>query len=168
VVTANNQFAYNESVTPKQSAIDAAHAVLDDEVWYVPQNTYFFKGSGTEGVDWGSNTYCATIGGNYFYTHNYSGRYNGTGIPPALFDRTYKHAQYGCKAEDRVYRIQFMLQSLGYSVSPDKCFGKGTKDALIAFLQSKGLTADGVAGPSTIEALIGAFGVDNYIAKFVS
>lgn len=168
VVTAKNQFAYNESVTPKQSAIDAAHAVLDDEVWLVPQNAYFFKGSGTEGESWSGRPYCATIGGNYFYTYNYGGRYNGTSVPPALFDRTYKHAQYGCKPEDRVYRIQFMLKALGYSVSPDKYFGKGTKDALVAFQQSKGLTADGVAGPATIEALIKAYGVDNYIAKFAS
>lgn len=158
-------FAYHPETVPKQGAIDAAHAVLDDENWVVPQNTYFFKPSSGA---WRSYTLWGQIGNHYFYTYAYSGRYNGTSIPPALFDRPYKHAQYGCKAEERVYRIQFMLQSLGYSVSPDKCFGKGTKDALIAFQQSKGLTADGVAGPATIEALINAYGLDQYIAKFAS
>jgi hypothetical protein len=166
VVTAPNQFSYNPNLTPKQSAIDAAHAVLDDEVWLVPQNTYFFKGSGTEGVAWGSHPYCATIGGNYFYTHNYSGRYNGSSIPEALFARTYQYAQYGCKPADRVYRIQYMLKSLGYDVSTDKSFGKGTKAALIKFQKDNGLEADGVAGPSTLRALIRAFGVDEYCAKF--
>ena len=158
-------FSYNPETVPKQGAINAAHAVLDDENWVVPQNTYFFKPSAGA---WRNYTQWGQIGNHYFYTYAYSGRYNGTSIPPALFDRPYKHAQYGCKAEERVYRIQFMLQSLSYSVSPDKRFGKGTKDALIAFQQSKGLTADGVAGPSTIEALINAYGVDQYIAKFVS
>lgn len=168
VVTSPNQFSYNPSATPKPSALSAAHAVLDDEVWLVPQNTYYFKGSGTEGEAWGSHPYCTCIGGNYFYTHDYSGRYNGDSIPPALFNRTYKHAQYGCKPEDRVYRIQYMLQSLGYSVSPDRYFGQGTREALIAFQQSMGLTADGVAGPATVEALINAFGVENYRAQFLS
>jgi hypothetical protein len=168
VVTAKNQFAYKESLTPKQSAIDAAHAVLDNEVWLVPQNTYFFKGSGTEGVAWGSNPYCATIGGNYFYTHNYSNRYNNGGVPPALFDRVYQYAQYGCQSGERVARIQYMLQTLGYNVSPDGCFGKGTKEALAAFQQSAGLTSDGVAGPASVEALINAIGIDNYIAKYYS
>ncbi len=156
-------FAYHEDTVPKQGAIDAAHAVLDDEVWVVPQNTYYFKASGGT---WSSHTYWGKIGNHYFYTHNYSGRYNGTSIPEALFERVYKYAQYGCKKENRVYRIQYMLKALGYSVSTDKCFGKGTHDALMEFQKSKGLTADGVAGPSTVEALIRAFGVDKYLAEF--
>jgi hypothetical protein len=169
VVTANNQFSYDETLTPNQTAIAAAHSILDDEVWLVPQNTYFFKGSGTEGVAWGSHPYCATIGGNYFYTHNYSGRYNGSSVPPALFERVYKYAQYGCKPAERVKRIQAMLSALGYEIANiDGYFGQGTKNALIAFQRDRGLTADGIAGPSTVESLITAFGLDTYIANYCS
>lgn len=153
------------SKTPSQSCINAAKAVLDDEVWVVPQNTYFFK---TSGGSWGSKTLWAQIDHQYFYTYNYGGRYTGNTVPDALYKRVYKHAQYGCKPEGRVKRIQIMLGALGYDiVSTDGYFGLGTKNALIQFQKDKGLEADGVAGPATVKALIGAYGVEKYCEDFL-
>ena len=159
------QFAYNPDTVPKQSAIDAARTVLDGEVWKVPQNTYFFK---TSGGPWSSYTLWGQIGNHYFYTANYSGRHNGDGIPPALYDRVYKYAQYGCKTGERVKRIQLMLKALGYSVNTDGKFDKTTQAALIKFQKDAGLSADGVAGPKTVEALIKKYGVEKYTKDFAS
>ena len=156
-------FAYKPSLVPKQSCIDAARAVLDDEVWVVPQNTYFFK---TSGGTWRSFAFWGQIAHHYFYTYRYGNRYCGESIPPSLFKRVYKWPQYGCKPAERVLRIQYMLKSLGYKVSQDGYFGKTTREQLIEFQKDKGLAADGVAGESTIKALIRTFGVEKYRKKF--
>lgn len=169
VVSAPGQFSvYNrvKDSSPSSSAKRAARAVLDNELWVIPQNVYFFKSSGSGEGDWGRNKYYDRIGGHSFYTYNYSGR-RGGGVPPALFDRTYKYAQYGCKPEKRVYRIQYMLNKLGYNVKADRYFGKGSEDALIDFQGKNKLKADGVAGPATVKKLIEAYGVQNYYERFV-
>lgn len=51
--------------------------------------------------------------------------------------------------------VQQALADRGYSVSVDGVFGKGTEDAVRSFQASSGLTADGVVGPATYEALMG-------------
>ena len=163
VLTAPNQFAYNSNVKPSSAAMTAASEILDYELWVIPQNIYFFRATSSTD-NWGSHAYSLSIGAHAFYSERYSGR--GSGIPPALFKRTYKWAQYGCAPENRVYRIQFMLNKLGYDVYADKYFGLGTKEALIEFQEREGLQADGVAGPSTVEALIDAFGPEEYYLKF--
>ena len=142
-------------------------AVLDDQVWTVAQHSFNFKPSGEEGEDWGSHTFYKRIGNHNFYVDD-GGRGRSTQLtpPPPLFERMYQWPQYGCKPADRVYRIQYMLKALGYDVSPDKYFGKGTRDALVKFQSDKGLDADGVAGQATIKALIRAFGEDKYAQTF--
>ena len=159
-----DQFSYSPDTVPKQSAIDAAYSVLNDEIWKVPQNTYFFKASGGS---WGSYTLWGQLGNHYFYRANFSGRYNGDSIPAVLYERVYKYAQYGCKPENRVKRIQLLLKALGYDVNTDKKFDKTTEAALIAFQKDAGLSADGVAGGKTVEALIKKYGIDKYIKDFV-
>src|SRR5438270_489525 len=50
--------------------------------------------------------------------------------------------------------LQQKLKDLGFDPNGvDGNFGPGTRDAIIAFQQSKGLQADGIAGPATLAAL---------------
>ncbi len=59
----------------------------------------------------------------------------------------------GCRGED-VKRLQTNLNTLGYNTGkPDGIFGKGTKNAVIAFQRAKGLTADGIVGTGTQNAI---------------
>jgi putative chitinase len=58
-----------------------------------------------------------------------------------------------------VQDLQQRLKDLGFDPNGvDGNFGPGTKSALIAFQQSKGLQADGIAGPATMAALQAASG----------
>lgn len=53
-----------------------------------------------------------------------------------------------------VTELQQKLKDLGFDPNGvDGNFGPGTRDAVIAFQQSKGLQADGIAGPQTLAAL---------------
>ena len=167
VVTASGQFSgYKSTIVPSSKCRIAARKVLDFQVWVVPQNVYYFKASGEAGIDWASHKFYTRIGGHNFYTHNYGGRSTSDKIPPRLYERTYKWPRFGCFPENRVYRIQYMLNKLGYNVTADKYFGAGTMKELKKFQEKKGLEADGVAGPSTVEALIRAFGIEEYYEKF--
>jgi hypothetical protein len=53
-----------------------------------------------------------------------------------------------------VAKLQESLKNQGFDPKGlDGNFGPGTKNAVIAFQKSKGLTADGIAGPATLAAL---------------
>jgi putative chitinase len=53
-----------------------------------------------------------------------------------------------------VTALQQKLSDLGFDPNGvDGTFGPGTRDAVIAFQQSKSLQADGIAGPQTLDAL---------------
>ena len=54
----------------------------------------------------------------------------------------------------KVTQLQRNLNSLGYNAgTPDGAFGNGTKNAVVAFQKTYGLSADGVAGKSTQDAI---------------
>ena len=60
-------------------------------------------------------------------------------------------------AEPYSHKVIRKLKELGYyKGSPDGDFGSGTEDAVIAFQKANGLTADGKAGPKTLEKLYGS------------
>lgn len=167
VIKAPNQFTgYSSSIRPNSSCFSAAKQVLEKEVWVLPQDIYYFHSNKSEGENWGSHRFYAKIGAHCFYRESYSGRKRNADIPPALYERIYKWPQYGCKPGKRVSRIQYMLNKLGYKVKADGYFGMTSKEALIEFQTKMGLEADGVAGPSTIRALIRKFGTEEYIKKY--
>lgn len=169
-VVKSGQFAWsgNSHRRPSLAAKRAAEAVLDDQYWVLPQNVYFFKSNSKPGKDWGRNQYYTSIKGHCFYLYGYKGRYIGDGIPPKLYERTYKYAQYGCKPEERVLRIQQMLNAIGFHVNENSYFDKNTRNALILFQETNGLNADGAATPDTITALIKVYGFENYVGAYVT
>ena len=62
-------------------------------------------------------------------------------------------SKYGSRSEE-VRQIQQKLKELGYYTgNVDGIFGTQTKNAVVNFQKSKGLSADGIAGPKTLAAL---------------
>ncbi|WP_327287466.1 GH25 family lysozyme [Streptomyces sp. NBC_01198] len=53
-----------------------------------------------------------------------------------------------------VTAVQYLLDAHGSALAVDGDFGPATRSAVVAFQSSKGLTADGVVGPNTWQALI--------------
>lgn len=168
VISAPSQFTgYSPTIRPTSSCKSAAAMVLKKEKWVIPQNVYFFHSNRPENENWGSHKFYKKIGDHCFYTESYSGRNRNGLIPPQLFDRTFKWPQFGCKPDNRVHRIQYMLNKLGYDVKADSYFGLTTKEALMEFQLDKKIKSDGVAGPATIKALIKAFGIEQYVKKYI-
>jgi peptidoglycan hydrolase-like protein with peptidoglycan-binding domain len=162
VVTRPNQFSYSATATPDADSIKAAHEILDYETWAVPQNVYFFKAT-TSKANWGSHKYYKNFGNTAFYTDSYSGRYNGSTVPAKLYERVFKWPQYGCVPAKRVKKVQIMLNALGFKTTTDGWFGSGTKAALVKYQTKYGLTADGIAGPTTLKSLIKKYGINKFL-----
>lgn len=82
---------------------------------------------------------------------------SSSGSTDSYFGGNYATLKYGSRG-DRVKLLQKALNDLGYSAgSADGKFGSGTQRAVVAFQQSNGLGADGLAGTKTlkkIEALL--------------
>ena len=55
----------------------------------------------------------------------------------------------------QVLAVQQQLAADGYSLTVDGDYGTGTTEAIRAFQQDHGLTADGILGAATYEALMG-------------
>ncbi len=69
-----------------------------------------------------------------------------------LLSITITVSAFQVKLNDRgrdVIEIQKYLKILGYNVSPDGIFGKGTENAVKDFQKSKNLSVDGIAGDNT-------------------
>ena len=76
----------------------------------------------------------------------------GTALAKAIApeESVYALSRFGSTGEE-VKRIQTKLQSLGYyKGSVDGVYGSRTRSAVIAFQKNCGITADGIAGPTTL------------------
>ena len=83
-----------------------------------------------------------------------------TEMPSAEPSPTPKSLQRGFTDSEDVREMQKKLKELGYyKGSADGDFGAGTEDAVISFQKANGLTADGKAGPKTLEKLYGTSAV---------
>lgn len=75
-------------------------------------------------------------------------------LPVTVFaSRTWPTQQQGDSGRN-VVTIQYLLRARGYSLTVDGSFGTTTKSKVVSFQQAKGLSADGVVGNNTWEALI--------------
>lgn len=168
VVTKSQFSGYNPDSTTSgpvyRKCLEAARWVLDWEVWVIPQDIYYYERAQEE---YFYGTFYNKIGNHCFYRTAYSGRSRNKGIPPRLFERTFEWPTIGCKPEMRVYKLQYMLNKLGYDVKADKYFGQDTKDAVMNFQKKHGLRADGIAGDKTLKELIKEFGYGNYYEAFL-
>ena len=80
------------------------------------------------------------------------GAAGGAALYQALYEgeSVYALSRYGSTGEE-VRQIQRKLQSLGfYKGSVDGIYGTQTKNAVLAFQRSCGITADGIAGKQTL------------------
>lgn len=162
VVTRPNQFCYNPDVTPLPDCVRAARDVLENEVWVVPQDVYFFRAVESR-ADWGKHQYLKHIGATAFYRDDYSGRSHNGLVPPKLGRRAYEWPQLGCEPGLRVAKVQQMLAGLGYAVEANGNFNEETRGALTRFQRNEGLKASGVADPATLNALIRKYNGGNLI-----
>ena len=64
----------------------------------------------------------------------------------------FESVRLGSRGE-RVLQVQYVLRSLGYSLSVDGQFGRRTETAVKSFQTSRQLRADGIVGPNTWAAL---------------
>jgi LysM repeat protein len=73
-----------------------------------------------------------------------------------LLSITITVSAFQVKLNDRgrdVVEIQKYLKILGYNVSPDGIFGKGTENSVKSFQKSQNLSVDGIAGDKTSQLL---------------
>ncbi|MFJ2631967.1 GH25 family lysozyme [Streptomyces sp. NPDC087422] len=75
---------------------------------------------------------------------------SGYNPPPTT---SWPTVQQGASGE-RVKTVQYLLNAHGSSLAVDGAFGAGTNTAVRSFQSAHGLTADGVVGPNTWQALI--------------
>lgn len=74
--------------------------------------------------------------------------------PSPTCTRTWPTVQRSTAYNSNAKAVQYLLKARGYSLTVDGYFGAGTESAVKSFQSSKGLTADGVIGKNTWEALV--------------
>ncbi len=67
----------------------------------------------------------------------------------------------GLTYSDETYNLQWNLSALGFTVAQDGEFGSETRQAVINFQYTWGLTTDGIAGPITQAAIDEAINLMN-------
>jgi hypothetical protein len=76
-------------------------------------------------------------------------------LADALRKGTVLSTKLGGSSRGDVRELQALLTQAGFSAKVDGRYGSSTASAVAAYQRSRGLAADGVAGPSTIGALLG-------------
>ncbi|MGA4509019.1 phage tail tip lysozyme [Propionibacteriaceae bacterium G1746] len=79
-------------------------------------------------------------------------RYSGSTPPPST-ETSFPTLKQGSTGS-AVTTLQYLLRSKGYTITVDGSFGSATHNVVVAFQRSRGLVADGVAGPITWNALV--------------
>lgn len=83
--------------------------------------------------------------------------YSGDGEPAAIATTVPRTSLRVGDSGSDVYELQLRLQALGYTnIAPSGVYDDATATTVRLFQQNNGLTADGVAGESTLTALYGA------------
>ncbi|MYS08857.1 peptidoglycan-binding protein [Streptomyces sp. SID6041] len=77
-----------------------------------------------------------------------------TGAPAQAFAGASYHVQSSGNRGSDVVAVQYLLGAHGHTAAADGVFGSGTVSAVRSFQSAKGLTADGVVGPSTWGRLV--------------
>jgi peptidoglycan hydrolase-like protein with peptidoglycan-binding domain len=93
-----------------------------------------------------------------YLNNNYGAKLSVDGgygaLTAAAVRKTKINIAKGSKAKTLVYLVQGMLYANGYSPTGfDGIFGGGTFAALKSYQSAKGLAADGVAGPNTLNKM---------------
>lgn len=83
-------------------------------------------------------------------------RYGGGSTPPPSTETTFPSLKQGTTNKAATTTLQYLLRSKGYTITVDGVFGAGTTSTVKSFQSSRGLVADGVAGPITWNALVPA------------
>jgi hypothetical protein len=99
---------------------------------------------------------CQQVGDNRRWTCTRTARPCRLGAAPPTSDPGYQPIDQvlrrGMQGE-QVKTLQYLLKEAGFDVTIDGDFGRTTQRALIKFQKKNQLTADGQAGPKTVEAL---------------
>ena len=86
-------------------------------------------------------------------SHDYTKEKTASANMVSASAATTRTLKVGCTGED-VKELQKNLNLLGYNAgTPDGIYGNGTKDAVISFQKTYGLSADGIAGTNTLDAI---------------
>lgn len=78
----------------------------------------------------------------------------GMTAPANAYANAFFHTQSNGNRGVDTLAVQYLLQARGISVTADGVFGSGTAAAVRSFQSSRGLTADGIVGTNTWNALI--------------
>ncbi len=80
-------------------------------------------------------------------------RFGGGTTPPPSSETEFPVLQQGSSGA-AVTTLQYLLRAQGQTLDVDGAFGPGTRAAVVAFQNAKGLAADGIVGPRTWVAVI--------------
>lgn len=94
---------------------------------------------------------------SFWYGHKEMHRSTFGGAPKQSFTVELSTLYRGCTG-DEVRALQATLKGYGYKIDVDGIYGPATENAVEAYQEDNGLTADGIAGPDTRTHMLGVEG----------